>query len=276
MAEGFLDALNDQRRGRVRNGVPIFVEWLVGGGLPVSGVNLATTMFDVLLSSEPGPIERQAALVVLEEVLSTGCASQEYAELIDGISRQLPVLGPRDAGWLAQCLDLFLLFSSQDSARRTALFADALGAVTSWATRAEPPDLVVLELLFRDAGLAFVRPAVGAAEVLGADSSRPFGTVGIYSLLENAARVAADWIRKLFPGVDVRISSEHVNSASLSALVRGSDVMIVQTSHAKHAATHAIDAAIVDRSRLVLVHGRGASALVRSLLAWTQRDLTAQ
>jgi hypothetical protein len=45
--------------------------------------------------------------------------------------------------------------------------------------------------------------------------------------------------------------------------------MVVQTSHAKHAATLAIAAATVDPSRLVLVHGRGATALLRGLIEWS-------
>lgn len=267
IAEELLDALNDARRGRVRNGVPIFVDWLVGSGLPASGVDLATTVFDILMSSEPGRIERQAGLAVLEEVLSAGCTRQQYAELVDAVSAQLPIIGPRDAPWLAQCLELFLLFSSYDSARRAGLFAEALGVAAAWAARSEAADLAVLELVFADGGLTLAPPVTQVDQSTVAPL-RPFATVGIYSLRESATRVAADWIRRLFPTVEVRTSSEHVNSSSLSALARGSDVMIVQTSHAKHAATHAIEAAIADPDRLLLVHGRGASALVRALLAW--------
>jgi hypothetical protein len=74
-----------------------------------------------------------------------------------------------------------------------------------------------------------------------------------------------------WPNVEVRTSFGEVNSASLSALARGADVMVVQTSHAKHAATLAITAATVDSSRLVLVHGRGATALLRGLIEWLAR-----
>lgn len=271
LAGELLDALNDERRARVRNGIPVFVEWLVSDGLPASAVNLAATFFDVLLGSEPGRLERQAALVVLEEVLVAGSSREEYVEMIEAVRAQLPVLGPRDAGWLAQCLGLFLLFGTPDPALRIALFGDALGVATSWGSRAEAADLTVLRLLFAEAGLTLAAQQSDAAP---SDSiaMRAFRTVGIYSLLESAARVAAGWIRQIFPESDVRLSSEHVNSPNLVGFARGSDVLLVQTSHAKHAATQAIEAAVLDRGRLVLVHGRGASALVRALLAWVQDE----
>jgi hypothetical protein len=271
LAGELLDALNDDRRGRVRNGVPVFVDWLVSDGLPASAVGLAVTVVDVLLGSDPGRLERQAALVVLEETLAAGASRDEYRELIDAVQGQLGLLGPRDAAWLAQCLGLFLLFGAPDGARRSALLADSLGAATSWASRTEAADLTVLQLLFEEAGLNLALPASREAAT-DVPQARSFGSVGIYSLLESAARVAAGWIRKLFPNVNVRLSSEHVNSASLVGFARGSDVLLVQTSHAKHAATQAIEAA-ADPARVVLVHGRGASALVRALLAWSQDEL---
>lgn len=269
LAGEMLDALNDERRTRVRNGVPLFVEWLVTDGLPPGGVGLATTLFDVLLGSDPGRLERQASVTLLEEILIAGPSQSEYVELLEAIRGQLGVLGLRDAAWLAQALGLLLVFGSPDPARRDALFADALGVATSWASRAEPADLIVLKVLFSDAGLDVTLPQSERDPAPEVDAGRSFQTVGIYSLLESAARLASDWIRKLFPAVTVRLSSEHVNSPALESFARGSDVVLVQTSHAKHAATQAIEA-VAERDRLVLVHGRGASALLRALLAWSR------
>ena len=132
LAVELLDALNDGRRGRVRNGLPVFINWLVEDGLPTPGVALATTIFDILLSSDPGRIERQVSLSLLEEVLLVGCTSQEYSELTNAVVRQLQLLGARDAPWLAECVDLFMQCSSPDLSRRHALIADAVGMATAW------------------------------------------------------------------------------------------------------------------------------------------------
>ncbi len=272
LAEELLDALNDNRRGRVRNGLPVFVDWLVRDGLLPSSVSLATTIFDILLSSEPGKIERQASLVLLDESLAAGCSSKEYVEIVDALSRQLRLLGPRDAPWLAQSLDLLLLFTSQDLSRRDALFAESLGVAKSWSERIEATHAALLRYVFADAGLDLAIPTTAPALGNDADVVRPFLSVGIYSLREGVAKVASKWIKDIWPDVEIKASAAHASNDSLTALVRASDVMLVQTSHAKHAATQAIETAAIDRSRLVFVHGRGATALVRALLAWYNGD----
>ena len=65
----------------------------------------------------------------------------------------------------------------------------------------------------------------------------------------------------------MRLSHAHSNNSKLDGLVRSSDVILMQTSHAKHAATIAIERSI-EPSRLVRVNGRGATSLFRGLLEW--------
>ena len=271
LAEALIDALNDARRPRVRNGIPLFVEWLISGGVPPSGVALATTTFDIMLSSEPGKTERQAALSLLDEVLAVGCSSEEYREIVSAITRELAIIGPRDGQWLAQVIDLLLLSACPDPAERTAVIARAAGVAQSWTDRIDPHDAILLGLLFRGAGVDFTLPDQEEAQ---RQDAPPFKSVGVYSLMESAIRVVTSWIEERWPGVRVRSSSGAVNSESLASLVKGVDVMLVQTSHAKHAATGAINTAVVDPSRLVLVHGRGASSLMRALLDWAEADAT--
>ncbi len=255
LAEAFIDALNDSRRARVRNGIPLFVEWLISGGIPPSAVALATNTFDIMLSSEPGKTERQAALSLLDEVLAVGCTSQEYREILSAITRELSIIGPRDGQWLAQVIDLLLMSACPDPAERTTVIARAAGVAKLWTDRIDRRDAILLSLLFRGAGTDFTLPDPEAAK--GQDVPN-FKSVGVYSLMESAIRVVTSWIRGRWPDVVVRSSSGTGNSDSLAAMVRGVDVMLVQTSHAKHAATGAINMAVVDPSRLVLVHGRGS------------------
>jgi hypothetical protein len=260
-----LEALNDARRGRVRNGLPVFVSALLEADLTASSVSLAVTVLDILLSSEPGRIERQASLVLLDEILLVGSTVRENGEILNALDGQLQLLGPRDASWLIQVVDLLSLHSSPDTDRRAATVALARGTALAWRDRLDPLDAELLDQLFPDAGFA-VSPGVGESGP-GLRERRP-SAIGIYSLLESATRQAAAWIHARWPDVDIRTSSDHVNSEALTALARRVDVLLVQTSHAKHAATQAIEAAIPDRSRLVLVNGRGATSLVRALMQW--------
>jgi hypothetical protein len=268
LAVELLDALHDDRRGRVRNGLPALVRWLVGdSGLRASSVPLAVTIFDIMLGSEPGRAERRAALELLGEILLTGCTTEEYRIAVVAVRDQLGRLGPREVDWLAGILDVQLFSAVPDPRSREELFAEALPVAVSWFSRIDDAEAILLRKLFTDADLDFSQELTDQTDVRVSREVKPFERVGIYSLSESAAQNAARWIRDEWPSVDVRLSHAHSNNSALEGLVRGSDVVLMQTSHAKHAATAAIERSI-EPSRLVRVNGRGATALFRGLLAW--------
>jgi hypothetical protein len=146
-----------------------------------------------------------------------------------------------------------------------------LALVYAWGDRVETTDEVLLSKVFEAAGLELsVRAAPLSDNEVDSHVIRRFRKVGIYSLLESAAQAAAGWIKQMWPGTEVTLSHDHVNSQALEALVRSSDVMLVQTSRATHAATGAIAAAAVDKTIVVLVAGRGATSLLRGILEWSE------
>lgn len=267
-SSALLDALLDARRGRVRNGLPILVSWMRGdSGLQPAFVPVAVTVLEIMLGSDLGRMEREASLRLLEDILDTGCSADEYATILRDLGEEMARLGARDVEWIARVLDVLLANSVLDDRARSALFTVARGVVLSWGDRIDEVDGRVLERLFEDAGLSYSRPS---AQDRGSDSSiraRKFSRVGIYSLAESAARTAARWITEEWPQAAVSVSHARVNAPELEALVRGSDVLLVHTSHAKHAATNAIRSS-GDDDKVVLVHGRGASSLFRALGAW--------
>jgi hypothetical protein len=268
---GLIDSLDGERRARTRNGLPVLIDWILGtGGLQPATIPLAVTALDVVLESEPGPLERQAALELLDELLHQGCSAAEYAEIGQSIRAHLVDLGPRDAGWVAGCLDLLWISSCPNQSTRSAVTSEALGRVLAWGVRTDPLDHVLLTRVFAEAGVELpVRPA-DPADPTVQSIERSFRRVGIYSLHEASSRVASGWIESEWPGVKVSESHDHGNSERLEALVRGCDVVLVQTSRASHAATNAISAVGVDPSRVVLINGRGATALVRGLNSWAR------
>lgn len=269
LALELLEALNDDRRGRTRNGLSALVGWIVTrNGLQPGAISLAITILEIMLDSDPGRIERQASLELLDEILSTGCSAGEYAAAISALSDQVALIGPRDVEWLTGALDLLFYSTTPDSSQRDGFIANALKVAMSWYGRLEPTDAVLLSRLFGDAGHEYDSPPVVEPDEELRRARRNFDRVGIYSLAESAAQNAARWIRDEWPGVEVSLSHAHSNSSALEGFVRSSDVVLVQTSHAKHAATDAISAASTDHSRIVLVNGRGATSLFRGLLNW--------
>ncbi|MXW97452.1 MAG: hypothetical protein F4Y05_02445 [Acidimicrobiaceae bacterium] len=272
LAGELLDALNDDRRGRVRNGLPALVEWLASDdGLRPSSIPLAVTIFDIMLGSDPGRAERLAALDLLGEILLTGCSADEYRTAVAALRDQLVLLGPREVDWLTGMLDVQLLSAVPDTRLRAELFAEALGVAVSWYGRIDETEATVLRKLFAHIGLDFDPPPTDQAGSHVSRKAKAFDRVGIYSLSESAAKNAAEWIRDEWPGVEVRLSHAKANNSELDGFVRRSDVVLMQTSHAKHAATIAIERS-VESSRLVRVNGRGATSLLRALLKWATSD----
>lgn len=272
LAGELLDALHDDRRGRVRNGLPALVRWLVADdGLRPPSIPLAVTIFDIMLGSDPGRAERRASLDLLGEILLTGCTTDEYRTAVTAVRDQLSRLGPREVDWLTGILDVQLFSAVPDTRLREELFAEALGIAGSWLGRIDDTEAIVLGKLFTDAGHDFDPSLTHHADVQTSRRARTFKRVGIYSLSESAAQNAARWIRDQWPDVDVRLSHAHTNNPELNGLVRSSDVVLMQTSHAKHAATNAIERS-VETSRLVRVNGRGATSLFQGLLEWATSD----
>jgi len=274
LAGELLDALLDDRRGRVRNGLPVLVRWLMGDdGLRPSSVRLAVTIFDVMLGSDPGRSERLAALDLLGEILVTGCTTDEYRTAVTAVTDQLAGLGPREVDWLIGILDTQCFNAVPDPALRAELFSEALSVATSWIGRIEQTEAIVLGKLFTEVGIDFTPLETDHTGIQPSRRIKAFERVGIYSLSESAAKNAARWIRVEWPGVEVRLSHAHSNSPALESLVRSSDVVLMQTSHAKHAATIAIEKSVA-AARLVRVNGRGATSLFRGLLEWARPAAT--
>lgn len=270
LAGELLDALLDDRRGRVRNGLPVLVRWLKGDdGLRPSSVPLAVTIFYVMLGSDPGRSERLAALDLFGEILVTGCTTDEYRTAVAAIRDQLARLGPLEVEWLTGILDIQWLNAVPDTSLRAELFSEALAVAVSWLGRIKQTETLVLRKLFAEVDLDFSAPVTDHTDTPPSLNVKVFKRVGIYSLSESAAKSAARWIRDEWPGVEVRLSHAHSNNPALQSLVRRSDVVLMQTSHAKHAATIAIERSIAT-SRLVRVNGRGATSLFRGLLDWAQ------
>jgi hypothetical protein len=274
IAVGLIDALQGERRARTRNGLPVLLDWILGiGDLQPATVPLAVNAVDVLLGSEPGPVERLAAQELLDALLQQGCSADEYREVVGSVSKHLSDLGPRDAGWVAGCLDLLWLSTSPDQSTRNAVTAASLARVQGWGNRVDPLEHALLVRVFEEAGLALEALPPDLADFdMAQREDRPVQRVGIYSLHEASSRIAAGWIRDEWPGVTITESHDHGNSERLEALVRGCDVVLVQVSRATHAATDAISAVGADPSKVVYVNGRGATSIMRELTSWVRGD----
>jgi len=88
--------------------------------------------------------------------------------------------------------------------------------------------------------------------------------VGIYTLVESAAREAKKSLQDNVPDIRVEISSDKVCTPKLTSLSKNADFMIVTSLAAKHPATDCIrDNRPADQ--IIYASGKGRSSIMRSL-----------
>ena len=88
--------------------------------------------------------------------------------------------------------------------------------------------------------------------------------IGLYSLLPRAAESLSRRLSLLCSTASVEGNADTVATAALRSLAARADFMIIDTRHAAHAATNAIDA-VRPRDRQIFPQGRGTSAFLRAL-----------
>ncbi len=257
-----------QRSNSVIDGLGVFVEWITRDGLPPSCTGICADTVYVLLTSTSSIIYRDLSLKLIDELLSVGCTERVYSELINSVSAALRKLGPRDVSWVIRIMETFYVSSTPSPEKRQVIANEVIELSKKWHDRITSVDSFTLGLLFSEFLDGYPQIRLKDDVELQTLKTKPIKATLIYTLLESAGKAAADWIESQFSGIKVRVSSDHVNSDSLSSMVKSSDLVIVQTSHAKHAATKAIDEAVRSKDRLVRVDGKGTSSIIRTFLNW--------
>jgi hypothetical protein len=268
LTSALFDALNDGRRSNVRNVLPLIVEsFYADGELALQCVGAAVLTVQVTLASDAGAAERALVLTLADQILECGCTASEYSDLVEALSEHVAVIGSRSADFIADAVSLVVDGPALEDDVRANFYAKAAAAVTSMVDRLDPMEAVVLQRALASAGVALNLP-LSAVEGDSDGSATTAGIVMIYSLAESTARRAADWIAAAHPDVEIKFSSDKVNSDRLVATVRSAAAVFVHTSKATHAATNAISAAASEKNQIVWVNGRGASSIFRAFLSW--------
>jgi hypothetical protein len=150
---------------------------------------------------------------------------------------------------------------------KTRFFYSALEALRPVRSSLSLADIEGLRLVAEE--LATRLPDDFEVETATADPGAPYrhlegSVVVLYSLTESATTRAAQVLRRLIPGLDVRTTSDHVGSQQLAALSSNADVFVMVVGSAKHAATNFIKDHRGGRP-LLQVNSRGSSAILREL-----------
>jgi hypothetical protein len=223
----------------------------------------------LVVGEQPNPSRQvqEALRGLLETLLDSGPDSErydEYVALLDDAWEKVQSRSTFD--WGLDIADLLISAPCPDPSTRArfiqALMTWALGHGQQLAHR----QVVMANLLADQAGLGLsleIEP-----NVLGEDNiwARLTGTrVGLYSLLPRAGSLLEERLRELAGGrVTVEQNSDHVATPRLKSLAAHADFMVVDTWHAPHSATIAIDA-VLPRNQQVLPRGGGVMSFLAAL-----------
>ena len=92
-------------------------------------------------------------------------------------------------------------------------------------------------------------------------------TIGIYTLSENAARHAKEYLEEQIENVKIILNHDKAATNALKNLANTSDFVVLVTQSAKHAATGEIQKILRQKDRQPLFPiGKGSSSIISSLL----------
>ncbi|MFC7500602.1 protein DpdD [Nocardioides sp. CPCC 206347] len=148
------------------------------------------------------------------------------------------------------------------------LFWHVIEAVRPYKSALDLTDLEALRVVSTELGLE-VPEDLRAGRVDGEDPAVAYRylegqSVALYSLTEAATTRAAQILRSLLPGIDVKTNAEHVGSPKLASLSANADIFVMVAASAKHAATDFIKDCRGSKP-LIHVNSRGTSAILRAL-----------
>ena len=220
-------------------------------------------------TESPSEEERELLAEASLRALDGGLDKLEYAYLVEEcfIDAWKRASSPRTFPWALSLLEVIADRPAQVVSSRTGfaqlIFADG----QRYLSRLPQNQILLLKDLLRVCtleDLADSLPATGAspgAEEFQRLSARGIRRLGIYSLMETAAKRAKNIIRSSHPTIEVIVNADHVASPALRNMARDCDALLVVTSCAKHAATMCIE----DNHRgqpLLYVNGKGSSSIL--------------
>jgi hypothetical protein len=207
---------------------------------------------------------REAYLQLLEQLLEGGPAEPRYRETLkQAVSLWRQIAAPAAVDWGIGLVDILLYAPSPAPEARVTVIAEVLNKARDFQQRLSLRQRSELEALADENGLP-VRQLPKPADKDLVWNRLDGSVVGVYSLLPHAAESLAKRLSRLCSPNAIVGNADTVATTALRSLATRADYLIVDTWHAAHAATNAIDAAR-PRSQQIMPQGRGVTAFIQAL-----------
>lgn len=271
LAEALADAIDDEvSRARLAQALPLIVTWLQrGGAFPRPSMRpvyeTVLTLFALGEARDRGIMS--SAAVIGEALLSIGNSTSDYQKLLNSLTTLFTEgTGTNNLYLLLELIEALLRHPCPDPSAREAFWLNALAILEPLRLRLEPVQHASLAALAELLG--WPDSPFADTDTIAQDEFAPKIAnlrIGIYTLTESAARHAASVLTRLEPSTRVQISSEQVGSAKLKALAVNSDLLVITSLSATHAATDFIRANRPSGKPICWAAGRGFTSIVRAV-----------
>jgi len=214
------------------------------------------------------PADLAGIVALAEIVLRSSPDRAGYALLLDGLGADTERWVSSDRALVALDLaDLLTRMPCPDDEARLRLAVRLLGPIAAHATRLDDDLRRFAQQLDHELGTTLTWPQLDTAEA--ADESPTLGhmpalKVLLYSLDEAALDRTRAVLLDLFPQLNIRVSSDHVGSSQLKQQTQHSDVVVLATRCATHAATGFIRAHMSPDAVADEADGCGSASLLRA------------
>lgn len=212
---------------------------------------------------------RGAFVALVVDIFAAAPDASRYREIVELASELWSRVRSADAlNWALDLLDVFAASPSPEPDTR-ASFAWAIGTgVLPHAARIAPHQRTMLLDLAAECGVTLELPQAAPPDPSD-PTSDPWSKltsrlVGLYSLLGGIGVRFRERLVSLNPSVSVEHNADKVATAALRTLARSADYLVVDTRHAAHQATGAIDE-VRPRERQLFPSGRGLSSFIDRL-----------
>jgi len=209
-----------------------------------------SVLFDCSLSQEEG----QDLIELLKTVLQSNASFQNlnlFLDTIELISLKMAVNTPAALSYFYEVRKLALNF----------------------AHRLDLNQIHVLELVFKDFSTEFETDFLNRRDSFSNEDEFTVNVdlngklIGIYSLVDDAAKRAASFISEQFPGCSIKLNNDKQCTEKLRSLAKNSDLFVFASKASKHQAFYCIkNNRPSSLPEILIPDGKGSTSIIRSLM----------
>lgn len=233
------------------------------------------TMLELLSFHErKGEVELALFQELIEAMLQVGVTSERYDEMLDMWKYILGEMASYNTLFIAfDVIETFLAYPCHNTEKRLEVFYHFCNKVLPFARKFTRNEWSILQLLHRDLGQDEHWNAIEEQYNFNKESEEVVDfwellagkTIGIYSLMESALLRARDIIKSNHVNINILTNNDKAGSESLRNMVKRSDILIVATASAKHAATIFIEQQLDSSTILLRPKGKGSSSMLNEI-----------